>query len=68
LDNAVIKDALTGEEIPLSFRKAMLVSAKNNKLMKIWKIQAIILCELFSISFKRIDLWELSVSYLLSFV
>lgn len=56
LDNAVIKDALTGEEIPLSFRKAMLVNATYDDLMKTWKFRTLTLCVLFSIFFKRIDL------------
>ncbi|KAI9285897.1 DHHC palmitoyltransferase-domain-containing protein [Umbelopsis sp. AD052] len=44
LDNAVIKDALTGKEIPLSFRKAMLYILQEDRIIGALGILSAIVC------------------------
>lgn len=44
LDNAVIKDVLTGKEIPLSFRKAMLYILQEDRIIGALGILSAIVC------------------------
>ncbi|KAI8580959.1 hypothetical protein K450DRAFT_235446 [Umbelopsis ramanniana AG] len=44
LDNAVIKDALTGKEIPLSFRKAMLYILQEDRIIGALGILSAVVC------------------------